>query len=133
MTLDLHNVYPFEHHEPYMSPDPSAAETPSLFARILRIAEDYDLLVSARPGQVPLPPLSALAVLWEGRGPEYDAVLIAVFVQAMGLYAAGSVLELNDGRWALSVSGGRDGERFAWPVVRLVSRPGRPAGGAPRS
>jgi hypothetical protein len=31
-------------------------------------------------------------------------------------------LALGDGRWAVSVSGGRDRERFALPVVRVVRR-----------
>jgi hypothetical protein len=116
-----------EHHLPYMPAGPDAGEPPSLFARILRIAEDYDLLVSARPGQAPLPPPAALAAMWAGRGPEYDAILIALFVQAMGLYPPGTVLELSDGSWTLSVSGGRDHERFAWPVVAFVRGPdGRP-------
>jgi len=109
-----------EHHMPYTPADTSAGEPPSLFGRILRVAEDYDLLVSSRPGQVPLPPPAALAVMWAGRGPEYDAILLALFVQAMGLYPPGTVLELSDGSWALSVSGGRDHERFSWPVVQPV-------------
>jgi hypothetical protein len=41
------------------------------------------------------------------------------------------LLELNDGRWAVSVSGGRDRERFARPVVRVVRHAdGSPADGS---
>jgi hypothetical protein len=48
----------------------------------------------------------------------------------MGVYPPGSLLELSDGRWSVSVSGGRDPERFAWPVVRVVREAdGRAAGG----
>ena len=54
----------------------------------------------------------------------------ADLLQRMGLYPPGSLLELSDGRWVVSVSGGRDAERFAWPVVRLVrDKEGRPREG----
>ena len=58
--------------------------------------------------------------MWAARGTTYDPDLLALFVQLMGVYPPGSLLELSDGRWGVSVSGGRDPERFAWPVVRIV-------------
>jgi hypothetical protein len=94
---------------------------PSLFARILRIVDDYEVLTSSRPGQLPgIPPPIAQGAMWAARGSVYDADLLALFAQLMGAYPPGSLLELSDGRWAVSVSGGRDAERFAWPVVRVV-------------
>jgi len=109
-----------EHHLP-------AESHPSLFARILRIVDDYDVLVAPRPGAPQLPPATAQAAMWAARGTVYDADLLALFVQMMGLYPPGSLLELSDGRWVVSVSGGRDAERFAWPVARVVrDKEGRP-------
>jgi hypothetical protein len=102
-----------EHHLP-------AEASPSLFARILRIVDDYDVLVAPRPGAPQLPPPTAQAAMWAARGKLYDPDLLALFAQMMGLYPPGSLLELSDGRWTVSVSGGRDAERFAWPVARLV-------------
>ena len=102
-----------EHHE-------SAEARPSLFARILRIVDDYDVLTAARPGQPQMPPATAQAAMWAARGTIYDADLLALFVQMMGLYPPGSLLELSDGRLVVSVSGGRDPDRFAWPIVRVV-------------
>ena len=116
-----------DHHLSYMPEDPANGDTPSLFARILRIAEDYDLLIGAHRGVRRQPPYTALATLWAGRGYEYDPVLLLLFVEALGRFPPGSLLELNDGRWAVSVSGGRDRERFARPIVRLV----RNADGSP--
>jgi hypothetical protein len=69
--------------------------------------------------------------MWAARGTLYDPDLLALFVQVMGLYPPGSLLELSDGRWVIAVSGGRDAERFAWPVARLVrDKDGRPRDGA---
>ena len=109
-----------EHHLP-------AGARPSLFARILRVVDDYDVLVAPRPGAPQLPPPTAQAAMWAARGTLYDPELLALFVRMMGLYPPGSLLELSDGRWVVSVSGGRDPERFAWPVARFVrDKDGRP-------
>jgi len=97
--------------------DPS----PSLFARILHVAEHYDLLTTHHSAAAPaLPPSVALARMWSGRGASYDPILMALFTQALGLYPPGTLLELTDGRWGVTVSGGRNRERFAHPVVRVV-------------
>ncbi len=97
-----------DHHQPYVPEDAAGGETPSLFSRILRIAEDYDLLVGTRDASRRVPPAMALPALWAGRGGEYDPILLALFAQALGRFPAGSLLELSDGRWGLTVSGGRD-------------------------
>ncbi len=116
-----------EHHAAYLDMS-NHDHSPFLFARILRVAEDYDLLVAARPGQgAPMPPSQALATMWAGRGASYDPMLLALFAQALGQNPPGTLLELSDGRWAVAVGGGRDRERFASPVVRVV----READGAP--
>ena len=113
-----------EHHLPVDA-------RPGLFARILRIVDDYDVLTAPRPGAPQLPPPTAQAAMWAARGTLYDPDLLALFVQVMGLYPPGSLLELSDGRWVIAVSGGRDAERFAWPVARLVrDKDGRPRDGA---
>jgi hypothetical protein len=114
-----------EHHLPF------EGGGPSLFARILRIADDYELMTSTRPGRMPgIPPPTAQGAMWAARGTAYDPDLLALFVQLMGAYPPGSLLELSDGRWAVSVSGGRDPDHFAWPVVRVVRQAdGSQAGG----
>ena len=108
----------------------AAGDRPSLFARIVRIVDDYEVLVAPRPGAPQLPPPTAQAAMWAARGTLYDPDLLALFVQMMGLYPPGSLLELTDGRWVVSISGGRDPERFACPVARLVrDKDGRPRDG----
>ena len=108
-----------EHHRPFQ---PASG---SLFARILRIVDDYDVLTASRPGQLPgLPPPTAQGAMWAARGSQYDPDLLALFVQTMGVYPPGSLLALSDGRWVVSLSGGRDRERFAWPIVGVVRQTG---------
>lgn len=105
-----------EHHLAAYGP----GDAPSIFARILRIADDYDVLTAPRGGQPGLPPPMAQGAMWAARGSIYDADLLALFVQTLGLYPPGSLLELSDGRWVVSISGGRDEGRFAWPLARVV-------------
>jgi len=112
-----------EHHQPFQ-PVPA-----SLFARIVRIADDYEVLTASRPGHPPgLPPPMAQGAMWAARGSAYDPDLLALFAQTLGAYPPGSLLELSDGRCVVSLSGGRDRERFAWPIVGVVGQAdGRPA------
>ena len=115
-----------EHHDPYTPKEAAEGLTrrerlPCLFARILKIANDYDLLVSPRPNQPPpMSPSMALARMWAARETEYDPNLLALFAQTLGLFPPGTLLELTDGRWVVSVTGARDKERFSWPLVRVV-------------
>jgi len=97
-----------------------AAAPPHLFARILRIARDYDLLTGGREGQPRLAPPLAQGALWAARGTVYDPDLLALFVQTLGLYPPGSLLELSDGRAVVSLGGARSAERFSWPRVQVV-------------
>jgi HD-GYP domain-containing protein (c-di-GMP phosphodiesterase class II) len=103
-----------EHHDDYNRGD----EPPSLFGRILRIAEDFDNLIRAKGGGLSAP--EAIGRMVAGAGTRYDPVLLQIFVNAMGKYPPGSMLLLNDNRIAVSVSVARDKTTFDKPVVRLV-------------
>ncbi len=114
-----------EHHVPYRkvaeSEDEEPVETPSLFARILHIVDDYDILTAFQPGTAPMmSPARAVGSMWSARGTAYDPDLLSLFVQLMGRYPPGSLIELSDGRWAVSVSGGRDRAHFEKPIIRIV-------------
>ncbi|MEI8257586.1 MAG: hypothetical protein WCJ30_18075, partial [Deltaproteobacteria bacterium] len=65
-----------------------------------------------------------------GAGTEYDPVLVRVFVNAMGMYPPGSLLELDDKRWVVSVSGARSPETFDRPLCALIGKSTRSDGDA---
>lgn len=104
-----------EHHRPYDSP-----WRPSLFARIVHIADDYDILTRYRPSGPFLAPPDALARMNAASGTAYDPTLLQALVNGLGAYPPGSVLELSNGAWVVSVSGARDAERFDKPLTRVV-------------
>jgi hypothetical protein len=106
-----------EHHRPYNSPK----GRPSLFARIIHIADDYDILTRFRPGKGPiLSHPDALARMAAHTGKAYDPDLFQVFVNKMGMFPPGSILRLASGRLVVSASGARSRKTFAKPLCQVV-------------
>jgi hypothetical protein len=89
---------------------------PTLFARIIHIADDYDTFTRTRPDGPLMTPSDALARMVGGAGTQYDPVLMQMLVNRLGKYPAGTLLELEDGRWAMSCSGVRSPETFDTPL-----------------
>ena len=70
-----------------------------LFGRIASIVDSYDAMTSESlhvHGE-PMTPHAAINELYELRGKKYEAGLIEQFIQAVGLYPTGSLVELNTG------------------------------------
>ncbi len=104
-----------EHHRSY-----DDDRRPSLFSRIIHIADDYDTLTRYRPSGPLVAPPDALARMFAAGGTLYDPTLLQAFVNRMGAYPPGSVLELDDGAWVLVISGVRHPSIFDKPLTRLV-------------
>jgi HD-GYP domain-containing protein (c-di-GMP phosphodiesterase class II) len=79
----------------------------SLAARMGAICDVYDAVTSNRPYKDPWTPCVALGrmIQWQGH---FDARLMQVFINSMGLYPAGGLVRLNDHRLALVVDHGLD-------------------------
>ncbi len=104
-----------EHHRTY-----DDDRTPSLFSRIVHIADDYDTFTRYRPSGPLIAPPDAIARMYAAGGTLYDPVLIQAFVNRMGAYPPGSVLELDDGSWVISISPVRKPALFDKPLTRVV-------------
>jgi hypothetical protein len=87
----------------------------TLFGRVLHIADDYDNLV--RSG---LSPAQAIGSISGGAGIRYDPVLFQAFINRMGRYPPGTLLQLADGRVVLTTSVVRSPETFAQPRAVTV-------------
>ncbi|MBV1910533.1 MAG: HD-GYP domain-containing protein, partial [Kangiellaceae bacterium] len=68
-----------------------------LFARIASIVDCYDAITSDRPHRKGLSPSEAVKCLYEWRGKDFQTELIEEFIQAIGIYPAGSLVELSTG------------------------------------
>lgn len=102
-----------EHHRPL-------ADAPSLYARIVRVADDFDTLTRHRPGGALHGPADALALMDGAVFVHYDPLVLQAFVNRIGRYPPGTLLALRDGRWVVSISGARSPETFERPLCRVV-------------
>lgn len=113
-----------EHHRDYNY----SGGKPHLFARVIRIAEDYSNMTSRRGGG--FNPQEALSRMASGSGTRYDPVLLQVFINQMGLYPPGTILEveidLPSGMQTfilLASSLCDSSEKFALPKCKLLLLP----------
>jgi len=81
----------------------SGAKIP-LFARIAAIADSYDAMTSRRHYANAVSPSAAVSKLYEARTSLYQTELIEEFIQAIGIYPAGTLVELSDGRVGVVVA-----------------------------
>lgn len=98
----------------------SASEIP-LFARIVGIADCYDALTSQRPYAKAVSSGEALKQLYSMRDMEFQAELIEEFIQAIGLYPAGSIVQLSDGSTAIVVCAGRTQRLKPRVIIAMTS------------
>ena len=104
--LKAHIITPiFEHHLRYdLSgyPRPYSAKPQGLFGRILAITDVFDAITSARIYRfTPFSPDRALGVMLERAGKEFDPLLLKVFINMLGVFPVGTVLELDTGEMGL--------------------------------
>ena len=80
-------------------PQGLVADEIPLFGRIASIVDSYDAMTSKRPYESgePMTPHEAVTELYELREDKYQAELIEQFIQAVGLYPTGSLVELSTG------------------------------------
>jgi hypothetical protein len=109
-----------QHHDAYDDP----RGTPSLYARIVHVADDYDILTRPRPGRGPiLSTPDAIARMAAASGTAYDPLLVQLFCNLMGRFPPGALLSLADGHTVLSVSAVRTPETFDKPLCKVVRKP----------
>jgi HD-GYP domain-containing protein (c-di-GMP phosphodiesterase class II) len=69
----------------------------TLYGSIAGIVDSYSAMVSKRPYAEQLSPSNALGKLYKLRGTLFHQALIEQFIQCIGIYPVGSVVELNSG------------------------------------
>jgi len=87
------------HHERHNGsgyPNRMRTDDIPLFGRIAGLVDVYDAITSPRPYCQPVPAYEAIASLYNWRGVEFQAELIEQFIQVVGIYPVGSMVELSD-------------------------------------
>jgi putative nucleotidyltransferase with HDIG domain len=91
----------------------------SIFSQIVGIIDTYDAMLTGRKN-APLQPMEILRQLYlQGNAGAFDRDLIERIIRCLGVYPAGSLVELNTGERAIVIAANRlDSLR---PLLRVIS------------
>ena len=96
---------PFEHHlNPDLTgyPETHFMKKLSLAGRILRITDVYEALTADRKYRSrAFTPDEALRKMWHEGEKYFDIILLKNFIQMMGIFPIGSIVELDNGKFAM--------------------------------
>jgi HD-GYP domain-containing protein (c-di-GMP phosphodiesterase class II) len=75
-----------------------------LYGSVAAIADTFDALTAQRPYAEALSPSSALSYLYKERGTGYHSELVEQFIQCVGAFPVGAVVELNSGEVGIVIT-----------------------------
>ena len=99
-----------QHHERLDGsgyPDGLKSDQISVYGRMTAIADSFSAMITPRPYANASSAQEALLTLYESGGTSFSAPLIEQFVQAVGVFPVGSLVELNNGEVAVVVAHNR--------------------------
>jgi putative nucleotidyltransferase with HDIG domain len=112
-----------ERHDGSGYPQGLAGDAIPAFARIAAIVDTYDAVTSNRSHASAISPSNAIKMLYQTRDQDFQAELVEAFIQAVGIYPAGTIVELSSGEIAVVVSEYRT--RRLRPKVMIVLDPNK--------
>jgi len=95
------------HHERYDGsgyPRGLRGDAIALAGQIAGLVDTYDTLTAPQPFGENLSPANALSILYKGRGKLFQAALVEQFIQCIGVYPVGTVVEMNSGDIAIVIA-----------------------------
>ena len=78
-------------------PNQVSASNLSFYTRIVSIVDAYDAMISERPYKKAMTSSQALKTIYDERGRQFDHHLVVKFIESMGLYPPGSLVEMSSG------------------------------------
>lgn len=94
-----------------------------IFGRIAGVVDCFDAITSPRPYSTPIAPSSAIKRMYAWRDVEFQAEVVEEFIQAIGVYPSGTLVELSNGEVGITTAGHRSG-RFRPQLLLLRDRDG---------
>lgn len=88
------------HHERHNGsgyPHGLSANMIPIFGKIAGIVDCYDAVISERPFASAMSPHDAVKKLYEWRDIDFQAELVEQFIQVVGIYPVGTIVEISDG------------------------------------
>lgn len=108
-----------ERHNGSGFPDGVRGDRIPLLAKVAGLAEFFESLIAPRSHSEPMTPARAVTLLYEMRNIEFQEDLVESFIQAIGIYPTGTLVELTDGQRGIVVS--HSPERRLWPRVMVMT------------
>ncbi|WP_171697603.1 HD-GYP domain-containing protein [Methylomonas sp. BW4-1] len=112
VLMSARNVYPgavdvaYDHHEHLAGtgyPRGLNKTTLSIFTKLVAVVDTYDAITSDRVYQRGKPHLMALGILVKGMGQQFEANYVTQFINCIGFYPQGNLVELSSGEIGLIV------------------------------
>jgi putative nucleotidyltransferase with HDIG domain len=110
-----------DHHERSNGsgyPQSISSENLDIFTMIVAIADVYDNVTTGMYGKPPVPCTETLKNIYVWREDLFDALLVEKFIQCLGIYPVGSIVELNTGEVGVVINNNPETRLF--PKVLLV-------------
>lgn len=110
-----------EHHERFDGqgyPSAKKGDQISYYARIVALVDVFDAMTSDFPYHDGINIQSALTELYKNSAGQFDPKLLEAFIQYMGTYPVGSIVELSTGHTAVVIKNNKS--RPLKPVIGLV-------------
>ncbi|WP_020409511.1 HD-GYP domain-containing protein [Hahella ganghwensis] len=89
-----------------------------LLAKVAGLVDYYQEMIEPRPGVEAMKPSEAVARLYQVRNIEFQEDLIERFIDAIGVYPTGTMVELSNHQIGVVVA--NNPERKLWPTVMVV-------------
>jgi len=102
-----------------------------VFGRMACIVDTYDAITNNRPYANAISPHEAIKTLYEWRGTVFQEELIEAFIQCIGVYPIGTLVELNTGQVGIVVAQNR--VRHLRPTIMLILDPDKIAYKSPKT
>ncbi len=87
-------------------------------ARIAAIVDSYDSMISNRPYKKAVSPHKAINTIYHRKNADYDEALIKRFMEFIGVYPTGTLVELSSGEVGIVIA--QDRMRRLQPTVMLL-------------
>jgi putative nucleotidyltransferase with HDIG domain len=97
-------TYHHERHDGSGYPEGIRGDDIPVFARIAAIVDCYDAITSHRSYARAIPPSTAIKMLYEWKDIDFQGELVEEFIQAVGIYPAGTLVELSSGEVGVVVA-----------------------------
>ena len=84
------------------------ADTLNLYTRMISIVDTYDAITTSRCYDKSRPAAEAIKILFSCRDTQFEPILVEKFIECLGIYPTGSLVELKTGEGAVVIDSNKN-------------------------